>query len=913
MQEGISTNYKDIIKAEYLKCASDPVHFLKKYVYIQTTKGRVLFQPYLFQEKLLKILSKKDRVAILKSRQLGITTLAAGYALWLMIFKKDVSILALAPTQEKARNIVDKVRFAYEELPSWLKIEAEEHNKLSLILVNGSKIRAASGDSNSARGYTANVFILDEAAFINNAEDLWASAQPVLSTGGQAIVLSTPNGRDGFFYNLWSKSEMNENNFIPVKLRWDVHPDRDPKWREDQDKELGKRLAAQECFEGDTRVYTSKGPKRIKDISVGDEVLTHKGRFRKVVKTMSHESDDLYEIKSSSHCISRTVTKNHPFLHKGHWDELSNINSGELLPSFFDSSLLQNRDVFIDLSTVIQPPYFKLVVEENVVYVNDRKHKTRFPRHIKLDYEIGHLVGLYLSEGSKSSNRITLSFDYKKELNDWPASISDIIFRRFGITGIVRKKKGNSGDIDFSSQILSLLVEKLVVKGDCYSKCLSDFSYENMNKEYARGIVDGAFKGDGCLLNQYRKSLSTTSEDLFYDIQYLLKSLGVKGVTTVFSKGGKEYLFEGRETSYKTADKFTIYIGNSKGLDCEDRNISSIFDKRLSPKKTKEVSESGFVLNALQKIELLDRRQVYNLEVEEDHTYVTEHFIVHNCDCNFLTSGDTYFESEDLEYYQERAIDPIEMRGPQKDLWIWNYPEPGKSYMAIVDTAKGDGSDSSTIQVLEVYSGEQVAEYKGGMETKTLAKTAIAVCLEYNDALLIVENTGLGHATMSDVLDLGYNNIYYSPKGDTLNVNQYVTQFYEYDTSKMTPGFTTSTKTRPEVLLAMRSYVGQRLVNIKSVRTVNEMFTFVWKNGKPQAQNGSNDDLVIPYAIGLYLRDSAIHYRSQGIDMQRSILNSIGRRNSQLSNNAGGYRNNVSDPYKMNVNGQMEDISWLIR
>ncbi len=518
---------KEVIREEYLKCAENPVYFLKKYVYIQTSKGRVLFSPYVFQEKLLHLLNKHDRTIILKSRQLGITTLSAAYALWLMIFHKDQSILALAPTQEKARNIVDKVRFAYGELPSWLKIEALENHKLSLWLSNGSKIKAASGASESARGYTANILILDEAAFIDNAEDLWGSAQQTLATGGKAILLSTPNGLEGFFDKMWSDAEMGENNFIPVKLKWDVHPDRTQKWRDDQDRELGKRMAAQEC------------------------------------------------------------------------------------------------------------------------------------------------------------------------------------------------------------------------------------------------------------------------------------------------------------------------------------------------------------------------------------------------DCDFLTSGDTYFEVEDLEYYSNNIQEPIETRGFQKDYWIWDYPDPSKTYMVIVDTARGDGSDSSGVQVLETFSGNQVAEYKGSMDNKQLSKFVISVCLEYNNALLIVENTGLGHATISDILDIGYNNLYYSPKGDTLNVSQYMTQFYEYDTSKMTPGFTTSTKTRPEILLAMRSYVKDHLIKVKSIRTVNEMRTFVWKNGKPQAQTGYNDDLVLPYSIGLYLRDSAIQYRSQGIDMQKAVLNSIGR----SSHNTPTYNlpNNFNNPYQMQINGQIEDMSWVIR
>jgi intein/homing endonuclease len=902
---------KEVATEEILKCASDPTYFLKKYVYIQTSRGRVLFNPYKFQDKLIHLLNKHDRVVILKSRQLGITTLSAAYALWLMIFKKDQSILTLAPTQEKAKNIVDKVRFAYAELPSWLKVPSLEDNKLSLVLKNGSKIKAASGASESARGYTANILILDEAAFIENAEDLWGSAQQTLATGGKAIVLSTPNGFDGFFHKMWDDSEMGENNFVPVKLKWDVHPDRDQKWRDDQDRELGKRMAAQECFEGSTRIYTKKGLKKIEEIEIGEEVLTHTGNYKKVVNKFSHESDNLYEIKSSTNNIVRRVTKNHPFYYKNDWVELEKIPNKTQLPSFITNNEIKKEETIVDLSELIIPEYFKLIVESDSIYVNDRKHKTKFPRYIKTNYNFGYILGLYLAEGSSSLNRVTFTFDYKKEINDWPAELAELFKIEFNINSKIRKKKGNCGDIDFCSQIFSKCIKLFISGDDCYTKHLSDFCYENMNEEFAKGIVDGAFKGDGCVLDQYKKSFSTASEDLFYDLYYLLKSMNVTGIYTGFKKGGASYNFLNRETSYKTSNAYYLSIGNSRNVKCENRNISSILYNRKPAKKSKEYGFDGYIWNTVIKNSIEDKITVYNIEVEDDHTYVTEHFVVHNCDCNFHTSGDTYFETEDLEYYSSNIIEPIEMRGPLKDYWVWEYPDPSKSYMVIVDTARGDGSDSSTVQVIETFSGNQAAEYKGNMDSKMLSKFAISVSIEYNNALLIIENTGLGHATMSDVIDLGYNNIYYSPKGDTLNVSQYMTQYYEYDTSRMTPGFTTSTKTRPEVLLAMRGYVKDHLIRVPSIRTVNEMKVFVWKNGKPQAQVGYNDDLVIPYAIALYLRDSAIQYRSQGIDMQRAVLNGMSRTSQTVSNyNA---PSNFQNPYHMQVNGQIEDMSWVIK
>ena len=111
-----------IIKQEFVKSASDPVYFMKKYCWIQhPTRGRTQFNLYPFQEKVLGLLNKHDKSVILKSRQLGISTLSAGIALHMMLFQKDKNILVIATKQETAKNLVTKVRFMYDQLPSWLK------------------------------------------------------------------------------------------------------------------------------------------------------------------------------------------------------------------------------------------------------------------------------------------------------------------------------------------------------------------------------------------------------------------------------------------------------------------------------------------------------------------------------------------------------------------------------------------------------------------------------------------------------------------------------------------------------------------------------------------------------------------------------------------------------------------------
>ncbi|NDA79423.1 MAG: terminase, partial [Actinobacteria bacterium] len=128
-------NIKERIKEEFVKCATDPVYFMKKYYMIQhPQKGRQYFNLYPFQEKVLKLFQKHDYSIINKSRQLGISTLVSAYSLWLMLFNKDKNVLVIATKQETAKNMVTKVRFAYQNLPTWLKIGASEDNRLSLRL-----------------------------------------------------------------------------------------------------------------------------------------------------------------------------------------------------------------------------------------------------------------------------------------------------------------------------------------------------------------------------------------------------------------------------------------------------------------------------------------------------------------------------------------------------------------------------------------------------------------------------------------------------------------------------------------------------------------------------------------------------------------------------------------------------------
>ncbi len=524
-------NIKDIIKQEFVKCATDPVYFMKKYYWIQhPQRGRIQFGLYPFQEGVLNLFQKKEYLIINKSRQLGISTLTAAYAMWLMLFHRDKNILVIATTQSTAKNLVTKVRFAYGQLPSWLKVKAVEDNKLSLRLANGSQIKAVAASPEAGRSEAVSLLVLDEAAFIDYIDTIFTAAQQTLATGGQCFAISTPNGTGNWFHKTYVRAQtQKDNKFLPVSLPWTVHPERTQTWRDEQDATLGPREAAQEC------------------------------------------------------------------------------------------------------------------------------------------------------------------------------------------------------------------------------------------------------------------------------------------------------------------------------------------------------------------------------------------------DCNFLTSGATFLEPDLINWYESTFLqDPLEKRGIDSNLWIWEHPDYSRSYAVIADVARGDGKDYQAFHIFDIEAARQVGEYKGQMDTRDYGNLLVNIATEYNDALLVVENTGIGWDVVQTAISREYRNLYYSPRSDaaSTSVEAYMARFDKGD--GMVPGFTTSMRTRPLVISKMKSYMQERSCTFQSRRLLDEFRTFIWKNGKAQAQEGYNDDLVMSWSIGLFLRDTTLRFQQTSQDLARATLSSVGR-------STGGYQ--VYQPHSMtsenpwqivNPYGQAEDIRWVL-
>jgi len=257
------TDLKEIIKQEYLKCASDCVHFMRKYCYItHPMRGRVLFSLYPFQAQILQLFQKHNYTIINKSRQIGLSTLVAAYSLWLMLFHKDKTVLCIATKQVTAANMVDKVQFMYSNLPNWLKGTKKPINdsKLALKLPNGSQIVASSASPDTGRSYAVSLLIIDEAAHIEDIETIYTSIKPTISAGGGCIALSSPNGMGNWFHRTWVQAELSDNDFLPIRLPWQVHPERNDAWY-DKDGVLKTETATTSSYTNDgVYSYTINNP-----------------------------------------------------------------------------------------------------------------------------------------------------------------------------------------------------------------------------------------------------------------------------------------------------------------------------------------------------------------------------------------------------------------------------------------------------------------------------------------------------------------------------------------------------------------------------------------------------------------------------------------------------------------------------
>jgi hypothetical protein len=234
---GVEIEYTHDQLIEITKCIKDPVYFIRKYVKIvNVDQGLVPFNMWPFQEEMVKGFHA-NRFSIAKMpRQVGKTTTAAGYMLWCVLFTDDYKIAILANKGDLARDILGRIKYAFEYLPLWMQQGIVEWNKGNIVLENGSEISAYATSAAGVRGGSYNLVFLDEFAFVpqNMAVEFFTSTYPVISSGKttKVIIVSTPHGLN-MFYKMWTDAVEKRSLYVPFEVHWSMVPGRDDKWRDE--------------------------------------------------------------------------------------------------------------------------------------------------------------------------------------------------------------------------------------------------------------------------------------------------------------------------------------------------------------------------------------------------------------------------------------------------------------------------------------------------------------------------------------------------------------------------------------------------------------------------------------------------------------------------------------------------------
>tara|TARA_Y100001937_G_scaffold77722_1_gene105420 strand:+ start:548 stop:2203 length:1656 start_codon:yes stop_codon:yes gene_type:complete len=220
---------------EYLKCAAEPEYFITKYVQIvNVDEGLVPFEMYDFQKDIIDKVHNNRFVIAKLPRQSGKSTTVVAYLLHFVLFNPSVNVAILANKLATARELLGRLKLAYEHLPKWIQQGIVEWNKGSIELENGSKILASATSSSAVRGGSFNMIFMDEFAYVPQgvAEEFFSSVYPTISSGKttKVLIVSTPKGLN-MYYRMWMDAVEGKNTYVPIEVHWGDVPGRDAKWK----------------------------------------------------------------------------------------------------------------------------------------------------------------------------------------------------------------------------------------------------------------------------------------------------------------------------------------------------------------------------------------------------------------------------------------------------------------------------------------------------------------------------------------------------------------------------------------------------------------------------------------------------------------------------------------------------------
>ncbi len=263
---------------EYIKCKSDPIYFVEKYMKIVNLDGGLIpFQMYEYQKKMLRSFYTNRQTIAKLPRQAGKTSTYCAYCLHYITFNDFKKVAILANKKETALQIIERIQLAFESLPMFLKHGVLEYNKGRFVLENHSEVFASATSSNAIRGFSANTVIIDEVAAIENWDKFYVSTYPVISSGKTStqIFVGTPAGLN-HFWKFWKEAnekdpdnpQTSRNGFVPIEINWWDTPGRDEDWKKHQLKVFSQEEFNQEYnteFIGSSSTLIA--PKKLKELT----------------------------------------------------------------------------------------------------------------------------------------------------------------------------------------------------------------------------------------------------------------------------------------------------------------------------------------------------------------------------------------------------------------------------------------------------------------------------------------------------------------------------------------------------------------------------------------------------------------------------------------------------------------------
>lgn len=782
------------------KVAKDPFFFSTFIFVINPVLGRVRFDLYPYQKSVLYQFMKERFNIILKFRQAGLTELISLYCLWLCMYhpNKKVNIISIKDTI--AKKVLKKIKFMYKNLPWYLQTpivngRAGEYGAVnSMEFSNGSLIESIPTSEQAGRSESLSLLVIDEAAAVRWADQIWAAAIPALSTGGSAIVNS--------------------------------------------------------CITGNTKIITDKGLIKVRDICPKKfgavdlsyvsnlKVLTHKGEWKRIIGSVNKGKLETWKVQTNQG-TTINCTPNHKLYTLQGWMSVKDIvEKGEKVILYktglselqeppkimwpekeiwktvkgYPNYKVSNRG---ELKYLRSGKWYKKNLKPNLHgYIRVTLHKDHSSKHFRMaDLVISHFTNLKVGKDQvidpidcvPHHNWVTNLRVISRKENTQRASLYS-----YGLKLGTRIGKGFT-DLDSLAIVLNAIETGELSQGNVNQFIENNSVFSSMSKKSARNYINKILsgkRGNQVKLSPLKvlRKFKTTIYDITVEDHhsYITYNFNPK------KKGQEEYNFINKNTPL---------------------GIGGFYHKTWV-----DAVSGGNVFNAI--------RLYWQMHPDRDINWYNEMAsalgpkrTAQEIDGDFLSSGNTVFDLSDIKAIEDSLSEypaiKISLNGQYREFMT---PSNDDYYIG-ADVATGRATDYSSFTCMN-RSGEEAVVFKGKIPINKYAKLLGDTGEKFNWAKLAPESNDIGMAVTLALQDEGYPNLYYSTKllrkkGKSKPEEEQV------------PGWLTTSKNRTLIVEGLEKDIREDNITIKDPFFVQEAYTFIYDGtGRPVAmgKHRSNQD-----------------------------------------------------------------------